>query len=93
MAEEPDGGLVHETPVDPAVQLKALVEHVKAAQSHHAGRSESRRRVETQEVKQRRETYIEPVVPAQLDLVIFFPLIDLFMVPVWNTSISCEKLR
>ena len=44
-------------------------------------------------MKQRRETYIEPVVPAQLDLVLFFPLIDLFMVPVWNTSISCEKLR
>ena len=48
MAEEPDGGLVHETPVDPAVQLKALVEHVKLnnhiTQGGQSRDAESRRR-------------------------------------------------
>ena len=50
LAEEPDGGLMHETPVDRAIQLKALVEN---AQLHNHIRAI---RVKTEQAKQVQRT-------------------------------------
>ena len=43
MAKEPDGGLVHETPIDLAIQLKALIEYAQL-QNHMQQGGQSRDR-------------------------------------------------